>query len=176
MTSGKTLLEEVAEERIVKVLVIDSGHSEDEVFKLAYNYIHLWTPTLNLEDATIVNTYLEREGFEEWFAKRVKAFKKAEKSSNLVQNLKKIIHEDLSSSGSSGNSSWQQINSPSDNSLSGKSLVKDNVCLTVDHIPYLVSDRDKVCVNCNILGHRAGDLICLCVQEQNFPVDDRWEA
>ncbi len=64
VTSGKTLLEEVAEER-TKVLVIDSGHSEDDIFKLTYDYLHMWTPTVNLEDATIVKTYLEREGLQE---------------------------------------------------------------------------------------------------------------
>jgi hypothetical protein len=173
-TSGTSYQDELVEEKIVKDLVIDSGHTEEQVFELTWNYIHDKTPFLTKEDAIIVNTYIARTGFHDWFAKKVKAYKKAEKSETLVQNLKKIVNEELSSSGSSGNSSWQQVGSPSGNSLSGKSA-QDSVCLTDDNIPFLVAHRNEVCVNCNILGHKAGDLICVCVQKQNFPVSDLWK-
>ncbi len=135
--SGKTLLE-VSEER-PKEIVIDSCHSENDIFILTYDYVHMWTPSVKLEDATIVKTYLEREGVQEWIAKRVKVFKKAQKSKEIVQNLQKIIHEDMSSSNSSDYSSWQQV----DTSPSGNSFGREGVRLTDDNIPYAVSDRQK---------------------------------
>ena len=84
-------------EELFGEFVIDSNHSEDYIFKLTYGYIN--QSTVNSEEATIVKTYLERQGFPEWFAKKAKAHKAAQRSQGILQNLKKIINEDVSSSG-----------------------------------------------------------------------------
>jgi hypothetical protein len=83
--SGKSL-PEVSEERFGE-FVIDSNHSEEYMFKLTYGYIN--QSTVNSEEATIVKTYLERQGFTEWFAKKAKEHKAAQRSQEILQNLKR---------------------------------------------------------------------------------------
>ena len=165
--SGKSL-PEVSEERFGE-FVVDSNHSEEYIFKLTYGYIN--QSTVNSEEATIVKTYLERKGFPEWFAKKAKAHKAAQRSQEILQNLKKIINEDVSSSNSS-DYSWQQV----DMSPPGNSLGNGDVRLTEENIPYADVDRQKVCKvcnnvtrdHCNVVGHKAGDLVCPNVQNNIF--------
>ena len=71
--SGKSI-PEVSESRFGE-FIIDSNHSEDSILNLTYGYIN--QSTVNSEEATIVKTYLERQGFTEWFAKKAKKHKAA---------------------------------------------------------------------------------------------------
>ena len=120
-------LPEVSEERFGE-FVIDSNHSEEYIFNLTYGYIN--QSTVNSEEATIIKTDLERQGFPEWFAKKAKAHKAAQRSQEILQNLKKIINEDVSIS-SSSDYSWQQVNlSPHNNSFGNR-----DVRLTEGNIP-----------------------------------------
>ena len=102
--SGKSL-PEVSEERFGE-FVIDSNHSEEYIFKLTYGYIH--QSTVNSEEAIIVKTYVERQGFPEWFAKKAKSHKAAQRSQEILQNLKNIINEEFSCS-NFHDYIWQQV-------------------------------------------------------------------
>ncbi len=63
-----------------------ANHSEDYVFKLTYGYIN--KSTVGTEEAAIVKTYLEREGFTEWFAKKVKAHRSSQKKQEILNKLR----------------------------------------------------------------------------------------
>ena len=109
---------------------------------MTYGYIN--QSTVNSEEATIVKTYLERQGFPEWFAKKAKAHKAAQRSQEILQNLKNIINEDVSDSDSS-DYSWQRVDmSPHNNSFGN-----EDVRLTKDNVPYAVVDRQQVCKLCD---------------------------
>ena len=79
--SGKSL-PEVSEERFGE-FVIDSNHSEEYIFKLTYGYIN--QSTVSSEEATIVKTYLERQGFTECFAKKAKNKGSSEESGDFAE-------------------------------------------------------------------------------------------
>ena len=175
----------VKTDKRVGVFVVDSQHSEDYVFKLTYGYLN--KSTVGTDEAMIVKTYLEREGFTEWFSKKLKAYRSSQKKQDVLSNLKKMIKEDNSSSNSSNNSSWQQVDMTlpgNSTSPPGNSAIKGEVCLTKENIPYAVADRLTVCKicrnlthdHCNVIGHQAGDLVCPNVRFKFYPVNIRWQA
>ena len=145
---------------------------------MTYGYIN--KSTVGTEEATIVKTYLEREGFTEWFAKKVKAYRSSQKKQEILNKLRNIVNEDNSSSNSSDNNSWQQV----DMSPPGNSVENGEVCLTEENIPYVAADRLTVCKicnnlthdHCNVIGHQAGDLVCPNVRFKFYPVNIRWKA
>ena len=67
----------------VGVFVVDSQHSEDYVFKLTYGYLN--KSTVGTDEAMIVKTYLEREGFTEWFSKKLKAYRSSQKKQEVFE-------------------------------------------------------------------------------------------
>ena len=109
------------------------------MFHLTLGYIN--ESTIKPEEAIIVKSYLERDGFSEWFSRKAKLHKAAQRSRDIVHKLKKAIHGDGTTvSDPNSDYSWQQIDMSTPHSFGN-----EGVGLTQENNPYSKADRHKVC-------------------------------